>query len=76
MLFASDLENLIVLLAIMRARLQPRISYVRAEDIAMRVRFALMMPTFETVVPVCETATLVEACGIVTNECMEAMTAA
>jgi len=34
LLFASDLENLIVLLAIMRARLQPRISYVCAENIA------------------------------------------
>jgi len=42
----EELEKLIIDLSVMRARLQPRLSYPRAESITMAVRSALIAPTF------------------------------
>ncbi|WP_029604420.1 hypothetical protein [Kozakia baliensis] len=74
--FVEELENLIVLLAIMRARLQPCISYPRAESITTSVRMALTSPMYEAVIPAKPTATLIEACGIVSDECTHVLTTA
>jgi len=72
--FADDLENLIVLLSILRARLQPGISYVRAESVSWRVRYALIEAQYVDVPCVKATATIIEALGIVENELVEIIT--
>lgn len=66
--FAEDLEKLIVKLAVMRARVAPRLPYVAAEVIASQVRTALVMPTFESVEPAIPTATLIEAAWLTEGE--------
>ncbi|QQX91315.1 hypothetical protein IGS75_01345 [Gluconobacter sphaericus] len=55
---------MIVLCAVMRSRVAPRVPYVSAEVIASHVRTALVMPTFESVEPAIPTATLIESCWI------------
>ncbi|OUJ16505.1 hypothetical protein [Acetobacter sp. DsW_063] len=72
--FTDELENLIVLLSIVRARLHPRISYPRAEGVSMRIRHTLVESVFDDAVMLAPTLGLVEACSRIAGELVEIMT--
>lgn len=69
----TQIDDLIIALSVLRARLQPCISYPRAEAISTGVRMAVTSPLYKEPLPTTATPVLLEGVAFLLREARECL---